>query len=199
MSVSLSLPDGGESVAVFTSLFLILILAPDSRAFGWSRFNATGNINLRAIGYVGSLLLCLQIAGIYFESGLSKIAVEQWADGTAMYYIVRDPMFGTAGIVGGILRYVTDIPIGSAALTWGTIVLECCIATAFLCVASVKRYGLVVVILLHTGIAVAMGLWSFALVMIATAMVASYQLESSQARASDTGHATGSLREGAKL
>lgn len=176
MSISLSLPDGGESVAVFATLLLVPILVPNDRLNGWSAAPRAQSPTLNGIGYAGSLALCVQLAGIYYESGLSKIAVNDWANGSAMFYVTRDPMFGTSGILGGLAQGFTALPIGTAALTWGTIALECTIATLFLAPAHYKRYGLVAVVVLHAGIAVLMGLWSFSLVMIGTAAVAAYDL-----------------------
>ncbi|MCJ1714488.1 sporulation-delaying protein SdpB family protein [Curtobacterium sp. VKM Ac-2922] len=176
MAVSLSLPDGGEAVAVFSCVLLIGVLVPNSKPFAWRRTESESRPVLRAIGYAASLALCLQVAGIYFESGLAKLAVADWANGSAVYYIVRDPMFGSVGLVGSVVAEITAHPLGTALFTWGTIVAECCIAVAFLLPHRFKRYGLVGVILLHTSIAIIMGLWSFALVMIGTAVVASYDL-----------------------
>ncbi|MFJ3385344.1 MULTISPECIES: sporulation-delaying protein SdpB family protein [unclassified Curtobacterium] len=176
MAVSLSLPDGGEAVAVFSCALLIGVLLPNGKTFGWGRSAPAERPVLIAVGYAASLALCLQIAGIYFESGLAKLAVADWSNGSAMYYIVRDPMFGGVGPLGSVLAAVTANPLGSAVLTWGTILAECSIAVAFLLPHRFKRYGLLGVIVLHAGIALIMGLWSFALVMVGTAVVASYDL-----------------------
>lgn len=176
MAVSLSLPDGGEAVAVFSCALLIGVLVPNGRVVAWIPAGPTPRPVLTAIGYAASIALCLQLAGIYFESGLAKLAVPDWSNGSAMYYIVRDPMFGGVGLIGAVITAVTAHPLGTALLTWGTIVGECCIAVAFLLPHRFKRYGLIGVIILHAGIAVIMGLWSFALVMVGTAVVASYGL-----------------------
>lgn len=177
MSVSLSLPDGGEAVAVFSCVLLIMVMLPNDRLIAWlPRDKYEPSPQLTAIAYAGSLALCLQLAGIYFESGLAKLAVADWANGSAMFYITRDPMFGAAGAVGSTLHWFTSFPLGTALLTWGTIVLECTLAILFLCPSRLKRYALAGAIILHLGIAVSMGLWSFSLVMVGTAIAASYSL-----------------------
>jgi len=176
MAVSLSLPDGGEAVAVFSCALLIGVLVPNGQMIAWRRPTSMAHPVATAVGYAASIALCLQMAGIYFESGLAKLAVEDWSNGSAMYYIVRDPMFGSVGAVGAVMDAITALPLGTAVLTWGTVVAECSIAVAFLLPHRFKRYGLAGVIVLHAGIAIIMGLWSFALVMIGTAVVASYDL-----------------------
>lgn len=177
IAISLSLPDGGEAVAVFSTFLIIFIAMPDERVIAWTtRYRQPTSIRLAAIAYAGSIVLCLQLAGIYLESGLSKIAVGDWANGTAMFYVTRDPMFGAAGPLGAAAQWFTSAPLGTALLTWGTIALECCIAVFFLLPARYKIYGLAGATVLHLGIAILMGLWSFGLIMIGTAAAAAYQL-----------------------
>jgi antimicrobial peptide system SdpB family protein len=178
MAVSLSLPDGGEAVAVFSCALLIGVVAPDGRAFAWRPAASRARPTLVAVSYAASLALCLQMAGIYFESGLAKLAVSDWANGSAVYYIARDPMFGGTGALGGLLQLATAHPAGTALFTWGTIALECLVAVSLLLPSRCKRYGLAGIIVMHAGIAVVMGLWSFSLIMIGTATVAAYALPS---------------------
>ncbi|UAJ79157.1 hypothetical protein IT072_18430 [Leifsonia sp. ZF2019] len=186
MGVSLSVPDGGESVAVFSAVLLIAVTVPDGRVNGWARRGSrTPSGHLQAIGYAGSIALCLQLSGIYFESGLAKLAVTDWVNGSAMFYITRDPMFGSVGVVGDVLHWFTALPIGTALLTWGTIIAEVSFAVLFLCPAPLKKYGLIGAITLHLGIGVIMGLWSFALTMIGTAVVAAHTLRPRESRAND--------------
>jgi antimicrobial peptide system SdpB family protein len=176
MNASLSLPDGGEAVAVFATIILILVAFADPRFCAWCQRDAKVSMHLRAVSYAGSIALCIQLAGIYFESGLAKLAVDDWVSGNALYYIVRDPYFGASGALGSLLRWLTDQPIGTATLTWGTSVIECAIAVFLLAPWRYKRYALLGVVILHLGIAVALGLWSFSLIMIGASAVASYEL-----------------------
>lgn len=106
--------------------------------------------------------------------GLSKLAERDWVNGAAVFYDIRDPAFGSSGITRAALRALTAQPWGTAALTWGTIVLECAIALAVVSASRFKQYSLVAVIVLHFGIAVALGLWSFAMIMIGTVTIAAY-------------------------
>lgn len=178
LNLSLSLPDGGESVAVFATTFLVLIELANPRVQGWRRTwrGPERSGALRAVSYAASLALCVQLAGIYFESGLAKLAVPEWVNGSALFYITRDPLFGPVGWTGSMLHTITMLPEGTAALTWGTIVLECAIAVLLLLPARFGRYAVAGVIVLHLGIALAMGLWTFSATMIGTVLVAAYTL-----------------------
>lgn len=177
LNASLALPDGGEAIASFATVILIVVCLPDNRVLAWVRPRRPISSRLGAASYAASIALCIQMAGVYFESGLAKIAVSEWLDGSAMYFIVRDPYFGSTGLVGIVLRAFTDVPLGSALLTWGTIVVECSIAVLFLLPSHCKQYALFGVVILHIGIAIALGLWSFSAIMIGTAFVAAYRLE----------------------
>ncbi len=180
MNVSLSLPDGGEAVATFATAFLAGILVADNRICAWLPPRHQPSERLRAISYAVALGLCLEIAGIYFESGLSKIAVSEWADGSAMYYILRDPYFGATGAIGGVLKAVSASPLGTALLSWGTILTEILIALLFLLPWRWKKIGLVLAVGLHLGIAVVMGIWSFSLTMIGLVLIAAYSLRTAE-------------------
>lgn len=174
MNASLSLPDGGESAANFATIFIAVIAVSDARLIAWRAPARAAGPRLRQISYAASLGLCAQLAGLYYESGLSKLAVPEWLDGSALYFIVRDPYFGASGPVGDILQWFTNYPGGTSLLTWGTIFTECLIATLFLLPSAWKQYALVLVIALHLGIAGALGLWSFSIVMVGAAIVACY-------------------------
>lgn len=174
MQLSLSLPDGGEAVAAFATVLIIPIVLADRRICAWVPRPRPVPGHWSAISYAASLTLCIQLAGIYFESGLAKLAVTDWANGTALYYDLRDPSFGASGITGVILRAISNQAWGTAALTWGTIAIETAIAVAMVSASRYKQYALVAIIVLHVGILLAMGLWSFSLIMIGTATVAAY-------------------------
>ncbi|MBT2544839.1 hypothetical protein J7E99_30065 [Streptomyces sp. ISL-44] len=60
---------------------------------------------------------------------------------------------------------MVDNPLGVAALTWGPLVLEIVLAAALLLPQKVRWALLPAGILFHLGIAVVMGLWSFAFAM----------------------------------
>ncbi len=101
------------------------------------------------------------------------MGVPHWVDGTAMYYIVRDPMFGSTGPVGWLLYHVTDSSLGVVAVTWGSILVELAIAACLLMPGRIGgKPALVLDICFHASIIAAIGLWSFGSIMIASVLVA---------------------------
>ena len=172
ISWNINLPDGGEQVAVMATLFLIPVLLPDPRLWHWSPRTYSPAPHWGGTGLSGILLLRIQIAIIYLHSGLSKFGTEDWVNGSAEYYFVRDPMFGATGIVGDILRWFTSHPAGTAFLTWGAIALEVAIGVLILGPFRQRMFSFAAALVLHGFIIATMGLWSFALIMIGTVFAA---------------------------
>jgi antimicrobial peptide system SdpB family protein len=109
---------------------------------------------------------------IYLQSAVAKLFVEDWVNGSAEFYIVRDPMFGASGFLRDVLIGATSIPLIVAAATWGPIIAELAIGMLILGPSRWRRLGLRMVLALHIGIVVTMGLWSFAVTMIGGVVVA---------------------------
>lgn len=72
-----------------------------------------------------------------------------------------------------MLHPLTEIPIVVALMTWGGIVIELLIGVLILGPHRWRERALGLDILLHSFIIATMGLWSFGLIMIGTAVVAS--------------------------
>ncbi len=67
---------------------------------------------------------------------------------------------------------MTAVPLGTALLTWGTISLETAAGVLVLSRPRRRQGALVLVVALHVGILLAIGLWSFAIIMIGAVTVA---------------------------
>lgn len=175
LATGLGLPDGGEQVAQVVTLILIFLCIGDWRFCAWfspERARGGGQA-VQGIALGGLWALRLQMAFIYLESGLAKLGVDDWLNGSAMYYVVRDPSFGASGILGAVLRAMTAMPLGVALMSWGTIVVEVAIGLFLLFAKRDRRLALYAVVFLHVGIIVFIGLWSFAMVMIGAVTIAS--------------------------
>lgn len=115
----------------------------------------------------------VQIAFIYFHSATSKFAVDTWADGTQMYYVTRQEMFGSSGPIGDNIRDLTTSPFVTLALSWGAIAME--LAIAVLVFFSHKRAARTAIFLsavLHLSIIAIIGLGSFGLIMVGVVICA---------------------------
>lgn len=166
LNQSIALPDGGESVAQVITLLLIPVCLVDDRKWHWVQPERTYPPIARGVSAATSLMIRLQMAAIYLNSGIAKLATPAWLDGSAEYYIVRDKNFGTSGIVDPVMRWLTSYPLGSASITWGTILLECVLAVLILGTSRMRLLALIAGAGLHLAIILTIGLWSFSAIMI---------------------------------
>jgi len=90
--------DGGDQIAAILTLLLIPVTLTDDRRWHWRAPPASTGSTLESVRFVIATsawyVIRLQIAGIYFDSAVAKLAVPEWRDGTALYYWLTDPVFG---------------------------------------------------------------------------------------------------------
>ncbi|MFE7655057.1 hypothetical protein ACFU6M_19485 [Streptomyces bottropensis] len=115
------------------------------------------------------------MAGIYFQSSVAKFGVTEWADGTALAYWLNDPFFGLLPFWKPAMQPLLENAYTVAALTWGVLVMELALAFSLFWKAEVRRKTFWLGIALHAGIALFMGLFSFAFTMFG-ALVIAYQV-----------------------
>jgi hypothetical protein len=129
----------------------------------WS-IDASRNPNLASpssAATIGLRVLQIHLCIVYLTSGVEKASGLQWWDGEAIWRAVNLPELQTPFEFG----WLAQLPWLAAALAWGTLFIEIGYAF-FVWNRATRPYIAVATILLHLGIAVAMGLLSFAAVMI---------------------------------
>lgn len=162
----LSLPDGGDLIATNLSLLLIFAYIGDPRMWHWGRRESRLPA-FRGISKGAQIAIRVQVAFIYFDSATAKLAVDTWADGTQMYYVTRQEMFGASGPIGDIARELTSMPVVTLASSWGAIAIELGIAVLiFIPTTAAARVAIVLSSVLHILIIVIIGLGSFGLIMV---------------------------------
>jgi len=169
---SITLPDGGEQVARIVVMFFLLIAIADDRRWHWKQPQTPRPVILSGLALAGLLGVRVQMSMIYLHAAVSKLWTEDWLNGSAEYYTVRDPMFGASGFIYTVMHWVTSQPIGVAILTWGAILIELAIGVLILTPARGRLAALALDVMLHGFIIATIGLWSFALVMIGATVVA---------------------------
>lgn len=172
LSVSITLPDGGEAIGLIMATLILPMAFADGRLWHWGRPKRRMRSVWVAISCAAWLALRVQLAYIYLDSGLAKLGVADWENGSAEYYIMRDPGFGVAGPLAPIARWITAQPLGSLLVTWSGIAIEVAIGVLILCSHRWRLVALVLDVMLHVSIILSIGLWSFALVMVGSAVVA---------------------------
>lgn len=162
-----SAPDGGDQLAGILGLLLLPVSLTDWRRNSW--VDPRGDRLLRSRAFVANLGLALvkaQVSVVYLVACLGKLGSPEWADGSALFYWVRNNVFGAPQYLRPIVVWVTEQPLLVTALTWGTLLLEFTLAIAIFLPSPFRTRALLpVAILFHIGIWLVLGVSSFAFVM----------------------------------
>ncbi|MCX5069005.1 hypothetical protein OOJ91_24480 [Micromonospora lupini] len=170
---SISLPDGGEAVAMVATLFLVLACANDRRVWHWQRprVRASASI-LQGVAWAGLWGLRLQMAYVYLNSAVAKLSVAPWQEGTATYYVARMENFGAAGLFADLVIWSTGTALLAVATTWGSILAEATLAVFLVRRNVLQVCALAISVALHVSIMIQLGIVSFALIMIGAVLCA---------------------------
>lgn len=120
--------DGGDQITAVLCLLLIPICLTDNRINHWykPKDEPQGVFDRakRLIGLSTFFIIRIQVALLYFHAGVSKLKVEEWADGTAMYYWINNPLIGHFGFLKPVLNEILSSPIFLPILSWSAIAFE---------------------------------------------------------------------------
>ena len=165
--------DGGDQVAAVLTLLLLPVVLTDPRRWHWEA--PPSSVDDRRLSYrlarIGAVAVVLQVAFIYADAGLAKFGVRDWANGTTMFYVLEDPVFGLPSSLRSIAEpFLTD-NLFVSLLTWSVLVLESSLGLALLLPTSWRRPLSGLGMSMHCGIAIFMGLWSFGPIMCAALLL----------------------------
>ncbi|MFE5869209.1 sporulation-delaying protein SdpB family protein [Streptomyces roseifaciens] len=172
IGVSIALPDGGEAIARIAGLLLIPMGMADDRRWHWQRPRTPIGPTARGTAFAAFWALRIQLVILYVQSGVSKFGVPDWLNGSAEYYILRDPIFGAAQPFEGPALWLSEHGLTLGLLTWGGIIIELVIAAFLLGPERWRKAAFALDVVLHASIIATIGLWSFSLIMIGCAAVA---------------------------
>lgn len=115
-----------------------------------------------------ALVLCgYQVVLIYVNSGIFKLMGAEWLDGSALYYALQLDVFRVFPVLSDMAWQVTPfVAVGSWVSIWAQLLFP------LLLLWRPSRYAALMVIMgMHFGIGLFLGLWPFSLVMIALDLV----------------------------
>ncbi len=156
--------DGGDQIASNLSLLLIPICIFDNRINQWSVEKPINSVKRKAVNVFFNVyfyLIFLQVAIIYFHSGIGKLYSSEWRDGTCIYFWFTDNVFGAPIWLQKIYSIVT-LSNFTPLFTWLIIIIElglfCCILATN---KKIKKTFLILGLSLHFFIAITHGLITF--------------------------------------
>lgn len=161
-------PDGGDQIGLNASLICtILIVAKNLQRSPGRRFNVG-----YYLAFYSFFLLKVQVAFLYINASVAKIRVDNWVNGTEVFYDLVSPFFGLTGLREEIISPLLEFPFLVFIVTWGTIAFELFIGISVFASSKWKAVAIVMVLILHGGIAILMGITSFSLVITTVALYA---------------------------
>jgi antimicrobial peptide system SdpB family protein len=160
-SLSCAIVDGGDQVATVLTTLLVPVTLTDPRKWHWSAPPALKGKAAALVAGSAFTVIRLQVAAIYFHAAVGKIGVEEWANGTAVYYWFTHPVFGLNQSLLPLLLPVLVSPWGVVLFTWGAMLLEVVLFTGL--VADRRWWPMLLWLGLafHFGILIIHGLMSF--------------------------------------
>ncbi len=158
------LADGGDNLTRLVLIYAVLCNLRGPGSDGWMTRAPAWARDLRAMLHnAGLVAIWVQVCIVYFVAGAAKMHGEAWRNGTALYYALSTDRFTVPGLVDPLLSSPTALVLMAVV----TVVFQ--VGFPFM-VALNRRSRLVALVLamsFHLGIAVVMGLVSFASFMVA--------------------------------
>ncbi len=165
--LSSDVADGGDHIASNITLFLIPLTLLDNRKNHW-------NLNVQPINkfklyFTNSIyfLITIQACTIYLHAFVGKLSVEEWKNGTAVYYWFTHNHFGINPYFKNLTITLLSNKYFVIIISWGVLALEFILASCIVLPQSYKkRYTFLFIgIFFHFGIMLIHGLVSFFFVM----------------------------------
>lgn len=156
--------DGGEQITTIFTLLIIPICLLDNRLNHWFVVKKQHIIS-KFIAHLFFKIIALQTAFIYLNTAIEKLyRIPEWKEGTALFYIFNNPMFGVQDSVQQLFSFLTSSKF-IFIITWGVVLSHLFLSYALFLSREKKVHFMIAGIFLHGGIAFFMGLYSFSFAM----------------------------------
>lgn len=147
--------DAFARVSLFYALWM-----PLGASYSFDAWLRRGENSATVTARIGLRLLQLHLGLMYLASGIEKGMGAQWWNGEAIWRAVTMPELAQYD-----MTWLADVPWLPVMLGWGTVILEVAYI-ALLCHHRTRIPAALAIISMHVGIALFMGLISFACLMI---------------------------------
>jgi len=164
--------EGGDQIAsIYTFLIIPPLLFQKNKNHWLSSNQNINNFYINVFLFYSFILIKLQAFIIYFFSVINKFSVEQWQNGTAIYYWFTDPIFGLNDNLYNIFEIFLSNPYVIVGLTWGALIIELSLAIFIIMPSKLNKKNLnkiffFIGLSFHLLISIFFGLWSFMFAMI---------------------------------
>lgn len=142
-------------------LFFYLVFSPAGAKWSLDAHLGRGSAEPGAGARIALRLLQVHLCIIYLNTGLAKVAGEQWRSGEAIWRAVMQPQFNVFDF-----SWLPAHPLVAMVIAWSVLFIELGYAV-LIWIPRLRRPTLWATIAMHAGIALSMRLWLFSMVMIA--------------------------------
>jgi antimicrobial peptide system SdpB family protein len=159
---SATLIEGGDQIAANTTLFLIPVTIFDKRKNHWNHLYIEKNSYINFTTYLIFVLISIQISALYLQAGMEKpYKVEEWMDGTVLYYWFNNNIFGLNSFMKTILNPILENKLLLFITNWSVIIFEIILFAALFMEKKNRKLLLPFGVLFHLMIIFTFGLVSF--------------------------------------
>lgn len=168
--------EGGDQIASNLTILLIPLLIFDRRKNSWCEsYECNLPLQLYIINTFYWLIL-IQVCYLYFNASVGKYVVNEWSNGTAMYYWLNHNMFGIPENLTPFFNYFLSNKYICSYATYSILILELIISFSILANSTYKQIAFLCGVILHFGIFVLLGLPTFMLSMYGALVLFTFNL-----------------------
>ena len=128
---------GGDGTNALLTLLLIPVCLFDKRKNHWDTYHPENN-NFYLIQNMFLFFIKIQVAFIYANSVFRKLHVQEWRDGTVIYYWFNHNFFGLNAPFSDVLKPLFEHLPFSVSIAWGTLLFEALLSAGFLFPGKMK-------------------------------------------------------------
>ncbi|WP_282055426.1 sporulation-delaying protein SdpB family protein [Maribacter luteus] len=160
--------EGGDQIAMILTLFLVPVCLSDPRTNHWNKPKDGNRKAFKLFVWSVYAIISLQVSIIYLHAAIAKMSVDEWVNGTAIYYWFTHETFGVSdSIKVGVAHLLSNVWV-VISITWGAMLLEMILFGWIFMKRNSWNWKLLFIsgVLFHFMIALIQGLVSFMLTMI---------------------------------
>lgn len=116
--------DGGDQMAAVFTFLLLPLCITDPRRNHWEVQEKTRQSPVNLFGILSYWLIRLQVAVIYLHAASGKFIVEEWMNGTALYYWFSHSIFGMQDWLSYITMPLLSNNFIVTIMTYSVLILE---------------------------------------------------------------------------
>ncbi len=170
-SVSIAI-EGGDQIVTIICLLILPVALFDKRRNHFIEREQKKSFYVQCIGFTMFFLIAIQVSFLYFQAGIGKLKVTEWANGTASYYWLNDHVFGANETILSNIGFILKSAFLVTLMTWGSIAIELFLGlNIFFSSRTVRMVAFATGIVFHLIIALNFGLISFLFAMVASLLL----------------------------